>query len=241
MRGREELRPFHQYGMTQARAHWLLWGAFTLNAVSAPAASLTETLARMDKAAQKFTSLSADMRKVSHTGVIDEDTVDVGTVLMKRPKPHDIRMLFEIKPPDPKKLFIDGKKVQIFFPNSLTEQEYDMSKYKSLLDQFLLLGFGSNSKELENDYTISLGGSEVIAGEKTTRLELIPKSQEMLVHLKRVELWLSDETGMPLQQKFYQPGNDYQVATYTNIKINPSLPELKLDVPKGTKKEYPLK
>lgn len=216
-------------------------GALTLTIASASAASLNETLARMDHAAAKFTSLSADIRKVSHTGVIDEDTVDVGTVLMKRPKPHDIRMLLEIKPPDPKQLFIDGRKVQIFYPNSLLVQEYDMSKYKSLLDQFLLLGFGSSSKELESAYSISLGGPEIVAGEKTTRLELIPKSQEMLAHLKRVDLWLSDETGMPLQQKFYQPGNDYQVATYTNIKINSNLPELKLDLPKGVKKEFPLK
>jgi outer membrane lipoprotein-sorting protein len=227
--------------MTPSSSHWLLLGGLALTAVSGYAASLSETLARMDQAAAKFTSLSADMRKVSHTGVINEDTPDEGTVRMKRPKPHDIRMLFEIKPPDPKLLFIDGKKVQIFYPNSLVEQEYDVSKYKSLLEQFLLLGFGSNSKELQNDYTISLGGSEVVAGEKTTRLELVPKSQEMLVHLKRVDLWLSDETGMPVQQKFYLPGNDYQVATYTNIKINPALPELRLDVPKNVKKEYPLK
>jgi outer membrane lipoprotein-sorting protein len=227
--------------MKQTPSHGLLLGALLLTAASACAASLNETLARMDQAAAKFTSLSADMRKVSHTGVIDADTEDVGTVRMKRPKPHDIRMLLDIKPPDPKQVFIDGKKVQIFFPNSLTVQEYDMSKYKSLLDQFLLLGFGSNSKELENDYTISLGGSEVVAGEKTTRLELIPKSKEMLVHLKRVDLWLSDETGMPVQQKFFLPGNDYHVANYTNVKINPSLPDLKLDVPKGAKKEYPQK
>jgi outer membrane lipoprotein-sorting protein len=226
--------------MKRAPAGWLL-GALTLTGVCASAATLTETLARMDQAARKFTSLSADIRKISHTGVINENTEDVGTVMMKRPKPHDIRMLFDIKPPDPKQLFLDGKKVQIFYPNSLTEQEYDMGKYKSLLDQFLLLGFGSNSSELQSDYTISLGGAEVVAGEKTTRLELIPKSQEMQAHLKRVDLWLSDQTGMPVQQKFFQPGNDYQVATYTNIKINPSLPDLKLDVPKGTKKEYPLK
>jgi outer membrane lipoprotein-sorting protein len=227
--------------MTQTSSRCLLLSTLLLTAASTFAASLSETLARMDKATAKFTSLSADMRKVSHTGVIDADTEDVGTVRMKRPKPHDIRMLLDINPPDPKQVFIDGKKVQIFFPNSLTVQEYDMSKYKSLLDQFLLLGFGSKSKELENDYVISLGGSEVIGAEKTTRLQLIPKSKEMLVHLKRVDLWLSDETGMPVQQKFFLPGNDYHVANYTNVKINPSLPDLKLDLPKGVKKEYPQK
>jgi outer membrane lipoprotein-sorting protein len=215
--------------------------ALTLAVGSVHAASLSEILARMDQASQKFTSLSADVLKISHTGVINEDTKDDGTIRMKRPKPHDIRMLLEIKPPDPKQVFIDGKKVQIFYPNSLVDQEYDMGKYKSLLEEFLLLGFGSNSKDLESAFTISLGGSEVIAGEKTTRLELVPKDKEMLAHLKRVDLWLSDETGLPVQQKFYQPGNDYQVATYTNVKINPNLPELKLDLPKGIKKEYPLK
>jgi len=216
-------------------------GVLTLSTSSTHGASLTETLARMDQAARKFNSFSADLRRISHTGVIGEDTEDDGTVQMKRLKPHDTRWLLDIKPPDPKQVLIDGKKVQIFFPNSLIDQEYDMSKYKSLLEEFLLLGFGSNSKELESAFTITLGGAEVVTGEKTTRLELIPKDQEMLVHLKRVDLWLSDETGMPVQQKFYLPGNDYQVATYTNIKINPSLPELKLDLPKGVKKEYPLK
>jgi len=227
--------------MTRAPLHLVLFGSLVLFTASTWAASLQETLTRMDQAAAKFTSLSADVRKVTHTGVINEDTEDNGTVQMKRPKRNEIRMLLEIKPPDPKQVYIDSKKVQIFFPNSLIDQEYEMGKYKSLLDQFLLLGFGSNSKELESAYSISLGGSEVIAGEKTTRLELIPKSQEMLAHLKRVDLWLSDETGIPQQQKFYQPGNDYQVVTYTNIKINPNLPELKLDLPKNVKKEYPLK
>ena len=216
-------------------------GVLALAPVQLYCASLEETLARMDQASQKFNSLSADMRKVSHTAVINVDTVDVGTVEMKRPKPHETRMLLEVKPPDPKQVLIDGKKVQIFFPNSLIVQEYNMSKYKSLLDQFLLLGFGSNSKELESAFTISLGGPDVIDGEKTTRLELVPKDQEMLVHLKRVDLWVSDESGMPAQQKFYLPGNDYQIATYSNIKLNPNLPDLKLDLPKNIKKEYPLK
>jgi len=227
--------------MTQAASLWFLLGALLVHAPSASAASLSETLALMDRASTKFTGLSADVKRVTHTAVINDDTTDIGTVLIKRPKPHDIRMLLDIKPPDPKQVFIDGKKVHIFFPNNLVDQEYDMSKYKSLLEAFLLLGFGSNSKELESAYSIGMGGSEIVAGEKTTRLELIPKSQEMLVHLKRVDLWLSDETGIAVQQKFYLPGNDYQVATYTNIKINPNLPELKLDLPKNVKKEYPLK
>ena len=54
----------------------------------APAAdsSLAATLARMDEAAAKFKGLQADMQKISHTAVINEDSVDAGTIAVKRPE-----------------------------------------------------------------------------------------------------------------------------------------------------------
>lgn len=222
-------------------SQWLLIAALAGAVRPSPAATLPETFAKMDKAASTLTSLSADLRRVSHTNIIDKDSIDTGTMLLKRPKPHEIKMLLNTNPPDPKQVFVDGKEVRIFYPNSLLEQRYDMRQYKSLLEQFLMLGFGSTSKDLQQNYTVALGGSDTIAGMLTTRLELVPKSADMLKNVRRVELWLSDETGLPVQQKFYEPSGDYQVATYTNIKVNPKLPDLNLETPKGTKVEYPLK
>ena len=51
------------------------------------------------------------------------------------------------------------------------------------------------------------------------RIELTPKSPDVLAHLKKVELWI-DAKGVAIQQKFYEPGGDYSVATYTNIKTD---------------------
>ena len=129
----------------------------------------------------------------------------------------------------------------MYLPKAQTVQEYDVSKYKGLVDQFLLLGFGSTSKELATAYTVSYGGLETINNEKATRIELVPKSQDLLAHLKRVDLWISDASGVPLQQKLFSSGNDYDVATYSNTKINPNIPDaaLKLNLPKGVKREYP--
>jgi outer membrane lipoprotein-sorting protein len=83
----------------------------------------------------------------------------------------------------------------------------------------------------------------MIAGQRTTRLELTPKTPEVLQHLSKVDLWLSDATGYPVQQKFHLPGGDYRMVTYTNVKINPDLADsaLKLQVPRGVKREYPQK
>jgi outer membrane lipoprotein-sorting protein len=100
-----------------------------------------------------------------------------------------------------------------------------------------LLGFGSNSAELRNSYKVELGGPETVAGQKSVRLVLTPKSADVLAKLTRVELWISDTLGIAVQQKFTQPGDDYTLATYTNVKLNPGPPELKWDIPKDAHKE----
>ena len=215
----------------------LYWGA--------PAAdgSLAATLARMDEAAAKFKGLQADVQKISHMAVINEDTVEAATIAVKRPKPNDIRVLFDFKPPNPKQVAIAGVKAAIYYPEINTVQEWDMGKDRSLVEQFMLLGFGSNSKDLGSAYSIRLGGPETVAGQKATRIELIPKSQDVLEHLKRVDLWISDTMGIAVQQKLFEPGGDYLLATYTNIKLRLNLPDsaVKLDLPKSVKREYPQK
>jgi outer membrane lipoprotein-sorting protein len=215
----------------------LSWGA--------PAAdnSLADTLARMDEAAAKFKGLEADMQKVAHTAVISEDSVEAATIAVKRLKPHDIRVRIDFKPPNPRQVAIAGVKGEYYVPGINTVQEYDMGKSRSLVEQFMLLGFGSNSKDLKSAYSIGLGGPETAAGQKSTRIELIPKSEDVLAHFKRVDLWISDTMGIAVQQKLFEPGGDYLLATYTNIKLRPNLPDsaVKLNLPKGVKREYPQK
>jgi outer membrane lipoprotein-sorting protein len=213
------------------------WGA------PAEDSSLAATLARMDEAAAKFKGLQADVQKISHMAVINEDTVEAATIAVKRPKPNDIRVLFDFKPPNPKQVAIAGVKAAIYYPEINTVQEWDMGKDRSLVEQFMLLGFGSNSKDLGSAYSIRLGGPETVAGQKATRIELIPKSQDVLEHLKRVDLWISDTMGIAVQQKLFEPGGDYLLATYTNIEVRLNLPDsaVKLNLPKNVKWEYPQK
>ena len=213
------------------------WGA---PAADSPVAA---TLALMDEAAAKFKGLQADMQEISHIAVMNEDSIATGTIVLKRPKPNDIRALIDFKPPNPRQVMIAGVKAAIYYPGINTVQEWDLGKSRSLVEQFMLLGFGSNSKDLESAYSIRLGGPETVAGQAATRLELIPKSQDVLAHLKRVDLWISDAMGIAVQQKLYQTGGDYWLATYTNIKLRPNLPDsaVKFDLPKSVKREYPQK
>ncbi len=198
------------------------------------AATLEETFTRMDRAATTFRGFKADIRKVSHLDAIGEDTVDSGTITVRRAKPQELNVLVDFKEPDPKEVSLSGKKLEIYYPKINTVDPYDLTReYKLAAQQFLLLGFGSNSTELKNNYTVTLGGPETVAGQKTTRIVLIPKDKEVAKHSPKFELWISDETGIAVQQKVYNTGGDYDIATYTNMKLmNVPESEVKLQVPK---------
>ena len=204
--------------------------------------SLDDVLARMDRAADSFKAFSADLRSVAHTAVINEDDTDSGTIRLKGTK-HGMDMLVEFTAPNRKSIALRDHKAEIYFPQQQTIQEYDISRYRALLDQFMLIGFGTAGRELAGSYNLKVLGAETVAGQQTTSLELAPKSPEVLKNLKKLELWISDEHTYPVQQKFYLSARDYKLVTYTNVKMNPPLSDsdLKLKVPKDTKRVFPQK
>ena len=208
-----------------------------------PAQNLQAALGRMDKAAQGFRGITAKMKQVSHTAIINDTATESGTITLYRPKPKDLRMLVQITEPEARGVAYASRKVQIFYPKINTVQEYDLGKQASLIDQFLLLGFGTPGSELLKSYDVNYGASETLNGVKTDRIELTPKSQEALKHVRRIEIWVSESSGQPVQQKIYQPSRDYRLITYTDLKVNPPLGDdsVKLKLPKGVKKETPQK
>jgi len=209
---------------------------------SRPASDLDQVLDRVDKAGAAFRGLEAHLRRVSHTAVINEDNVDAGTIRLKRPHPRDLRMLIDVTEPDAKTVTFQGRKLEIYYPKMKTVDEFDVGKSRALLEEFFLVGFGTSRSDLQASYNMRLLSPETVGGQKTDRLELIPKSPEVLKHLTKFELWIS-ANGYPVQQKFYQSGGDYQLATYSDVTINPDLPDadLKLHLPKGVKREFPQK
>ena len=209
----------------------LLFAALPGNAA---AQTLDELLARMDQNAMSFKSMSAKLRYMSYVAVIKEGTVSTGTLTMKRSR-REAMVLVDFTEPDPKTVAVAGTKVAIYLPKLQTVEEYDLGKS---VEKYLALGFGASGKELKADYTLQELGADTVNGQKAMRLELIPKSKEVLKQLPRIELWISAATGYPIQQKLHQTGGDYMLATYSDVIINPRLPDsaYKLNLPKGVKK-----
>jgi len=211
-------------------------------ALGAATDPLENLLGRMDQAAASFHTMSANVRWVEHTAVINDDTVDTGSMFLKRSK-RDMRMRVEFLEPDRKSVALHEAKLEIYYPKMQTVEEYDIGSHRDLFEVFLLVGFGTSGKDLAAAYSMKVLGEEEVSGQKTTRIELVPKSPEVLKNLKKLELWISQSEVYPVQQKFYLPAGDYKLVTYTSVRMNPPLSdaELKLRLSKDVKRVFPQK
>ncbi len=204
---------------------------------------MDSVLARMDKAANSFQGMTSSIQMISHTAIIKESTEESGTIALRGTKTKTVNALINFVKPDNKSIAFRNKKVQIYLPKINTVQEYDMGKFDSLLTQGLLIGFATPAKEIRKNYQIKLLGEESVAGQACTKLELTPTQQTIQQHLSRLELWISNTTGLPVQEKLHQQSGDYTQIIYSDMKLVPGLTDqqVQLKLPADVKKEYPQK
>lgn len=205
---------------------------FSLSAADIPG----PLAAKMDQAAQSFKSFAADVKELDHTAIVNDDATLSGIFRMRRAKPGDTRLLIDYKGPDARAISFEGNKGQIYYPKINTIQVYQVGASRSLVDQFLLMGFGATTAELKAAYEVTVVGTETVSGVSTTHLKLGPRSADVLKIIKQAELWMDNATGLPVQQKFLTSASgDYKLVTYSNARQNPSLSdkELRLNPARG--------
>ena len=205
----------------------------------APAGTLEQALALMDQNALKFKSVTANVRWVSYIAVIKEANTSTGTLRMKRSK-RDILAVVVFTAPEPKSVAVAGTKIEIYYPKMKTIEEYSLGG-REVAEKYIALGFGASGTDLKADYAMKETGTGVVNGVKTTELQLTPKSEKVAQQFPKIELWVSDATGYPVQEKFFQAGGDYTLIVYSDVTINPNLPDsaFKLNAPKGVQRVFP--
>jgi outer membrane lipoprotein-sorting protein len=213
--------------------------AAALFCAGAPAATLDQVLARMDQNALKFKAVTARIRYDSYIAVVKEHEVSTGTFRMKRSR-KDVLVLVDLTEPDPKSVAFAGTKVEIYYPKTLEVQVYSLGSH-DIVEKYLALGFGASGNDLKADYAIRELGADTLNGQKTTQLELIPKSKQVLQQFLKIELSMSDASGYPVQEKIYKTGGDYFIVSYSDVTINPTLPDsaFRLNLPKGVQRVFP--
>jgi len=228
-----------------AFAAFLLIATVTVPSSARAADALHDLLARMDQAASTFHAMSGKVTYVTHTDVLNDNSSESGTVVMRKLAPGEVQGLIDFLTPDPRTVQFEKRSLQIYYPKIKTVNKWDLGTHGEQLDQFIMIGFGTSGTQLARDYAV-----KVLASEKGTtqqdvpsiRLELIPKAGEVREYVKKLELWIP-QTGppYPVREKISQSSGDYRLVIYSDLKINPPLkPDaLQLKLPAGVKFEQP--
>jgi outer membrane lipoprotein-sorting protein len=149
-------------------------------------------LKQMDAQAAGFQSLTADLERTKVTVVVNDKSTQSGQIFVR----GDGKMRIELTQPDPQTILRDGDNFYIYNPKIHRVEEYNLGKKKALVDQFLLLGFGTSGSSLKESYTISLAGEESLDNHKVIRLDLLPKTDDVRKQLSKIQLWLDETTSL---------------------------------------------
>lgn len=199
--------------------------------------TLESILRQLDHEARSFRSLSADIERTKVTVVVNDRSTETGTILARGDK-----MRLELNAPNSRTILRTGDNLYIYTPGLKRVEEYNLGKNRSVVDQFLLLGFGTPGRELQQSYLITLIGEPILDNAKTVQLELTPKSEAVRNQISKIQIWLDESSWLPVQQQFFETGSgDYFVIRYSKAVRNARIPEghFKPHWPKGTEKIKP--
>jgi outer membrane lipoprotein-sorting protein len=184
--------------------------------------TLEDLLKQLDDEAKSFRGLSANVERTKVTVVVNDHSTETGQILVR----GDDKMLLELNPPDGRIILRDGGKLFVYNPKAKRLEEYDLGKHRALVDQFLLLGFGSSGNDLKKGYLVTLQGELTIDKKKVFLLDLTPKSDKVREQFSKIQLWIDQATWLPVRQKFLETGSgDYLEINYTNLMRNPKIPD----------------
>ena len=201
----------------------LPFAGFTARAAAQSAAwSMDAILKQVDRGAKEFQSLTADVERTKVTVVVNDHSTESGQIRLRR----DSKMRIDLTSPDPRTILRVNDRLYIYNPKIRQGEEYDLGQHRAMLDQFILLGFGTTADNLRKNYLMSVEGEEALGSQKTVRLQLTPKDNEVRKEISRIDLWLDEATWIPAQQKFYETGSgDYFTVRYTNVTRNVPIPD----------------
>ncbi len=213
-------------------------GLRTLAGQSTSSWTLDGVLGMMDKSAQDFHTLTADIEHIKYTAVVSDTSTETGHIFVRR----DEKMRIEIVKPDSRTILRTGDSLFVYNPKINRVEEFDLGKNRSMVDQYVLLGFGTKSDNIKKSYLVSVIGEEEIDHKKTVVLELTPKSDQIRNQIIKIQMWIDEASWLPIQQKFFEAGSgDYflfhYINTIKNLKIGDG--KFKQDWPKSVSRVKP--
>ncbi len=227
-------------GQTPVRSTLTLAALVTALAVAAPGAAeppdLETVLSQIEKHGAGIHSMKARLEQKKWTEILEEfDEGESGTFLFLREQ-DQVYIRKEIDEPQPSSLLIGDGELVFFQPVIKQAQKYRLGNNMDKAE-FLLLGFGTSRRALEEAYQLRLLGTEKIEETPAYVLEMIPKSEKVQAYFGKIVLWIEGSRWIPIQQKLVEPSDDYLLVRFREIELNPALTpaDFQLKLPRGTR------
>jgi len=199
---------------------------------------LPGVLGMMDHSAKGFRTLTANIEHIKYTEVVKDTSTESGQIYVER----DAKMRIDFDKPDLRTILRTGDSLFIYTPKINRVEEFNLGKNREMVDQYILLGFGTKTENIQKSYTIELKGEETLDDRKTVLLELTPRSDQIRKQISKIQMWIDEASWLPIEQKFFEAGSgDYLIFHYskvfTHLKIDPG--KFKQDWPKNATRVKP--
>jgi outer membrane lipoprotein-sorting protein len=169
---------------------------------------------------------------------VQDTSTETGQIAVRR----DEKMRIEFSKPDPRTILRTGDSLFVYTPKINRVEEYNLGKNRAMVDQYILLGFGTRMDNVKKNYLIAVSGEEELDQRKTVLIELTPKSNEIRSQISKIQMWIDESSWLPIQHKFIEASSgDYILIHYTNLMKNLKVDDAKFkqDWPKGVSRVKP--
>jgi len=187
---------------------------------------LAATLAKLDAAATRFHTTSADFQfQTVQTQPVPDTETQTGVVYYQR-SAAAFHMGVHIRQVDSQPVFktvvcCQGGVIKLY--EKAIDQVTTLSKL-SQYESWFMLGFGASGKEMAARWNIVDDGPEPFDGVETEKLVLVPKDPAVRKNVPQVTVWMDLSRGVSLKQIFDEGQGLSRICTYTDIKMNQPLP-----------------
>ena len=143
---------------------------------------MQKVISQLNAAAAKFESAQADFTWDQFQAVVQEHDVQTGTIYFERKKGGTLVAAY-LKQDNgkdaPKTVIFDGGEANFYEPTIKQLTVIRAGANRSQWESFLTLGFGGSGTELEDNWKVSLLGTENMDGISVAKLDLVPLQQNV--------------------------------------------------------------
>lgn len=184
--------------------------------------NLKALLQKMEQAQQNLKSLKAELKQQKINPQIGSTDTDFGTVIYKPAAGGKGKLRIDYIKPDTRTVSVVGENFVFYQPriNQVVKTTLAKAAKGRTGGYTAIIGLDGSVKNLAGDYDVQIVKDEQINGQMTTQLHLVPKKPGQLSSL---DIWVSQETYLPIQQKFVERNGDYMIVQLSNISMNVKL------------------